>query len=279
MLRHSLVLALALTLLGAPAAPLGQTPAVALTDAQIEQFLKTGRVGRARGTQKGVTGSLRATLSDGTLTHDAQIQFIEQSQREFRGSQGVEFDFRDFWQFNVAAYKIDRLLGLRLVPVSIERPWNGKKAAFTWWIDDVMMDEGERLAKKLSAPDPLCWTEQLYLLRVFDQLIDNIDRNAGNTLITKTWRLWGIDHTRAFRYARTPRTPALMMRIDRAVLQRLQSLDFDTLKRDIGRYLTDVDIRNLLARRDGIVAHFASRGDSVVFDRQDTEEPCRASGN
>ena len=37
------------------------------------------------------------------------------------------------------------------------------------------------------------------LVRVFDQLIGNIDRNVGNLLITSDWRIWAIDHTRAFR--------------------------------------------------------------------------------
>ena len=50
----------------------------------------------------------------------------------------------------MAAYRLDRLLGLNLVPVSVGRLYRGHTAAFTWWIDDVMMDEGERLKKKLA---------------------------------------------------------------------------------------------------------------------------------
>ena len=278
MLWHALALALGLVLLGAPAAPVAQQESPRLTDAQIEHFLRAGRIGRGRSAGKGVTGSTRVTLRDDTLTHDAHIQTVQESKREFSSHRGIEFNFRDHWQFNVAAYRIDRLLGLRLVPVSIERSWNGRRAAFTWWVDDVMMDEGERLKKKLVPPDPKCWTEQMYLLRMFDQLIDNFDRNLGNVLIATNWRLWGIDHTRAFRYAATPRKPALLVRIDRAMLHRLEALDFDTLKREVGRYLTEGDIRNLLSRRDAIAAHFAARGDAGVFDRLDPDDPCRVPG-
>jgi len=280
--HRTLVSALVLLLLGAPTAlaaqPAATQPAAAsLTDAQMEQFLLTGKVGRARELDKGVTASTRATLTDGTLTHDAHIQTIDQSKQEIKGGPVPEFDFRDKWQFNVAAYKIDRLIGLNLVPVSVDRAWNARAGAFTWWIDDVLMDEGERQKKKVDPPDALCWSEQLWLLRVFDQLIDNRDRNLGNSVISKRWRLWAIDHTRAFRYSREPRNPALLIRIDRAVLQRLKALDFPTLKRDVGRYLNDADIRNLLSRRDGIVAHFEKRGEGALYDRRDPAAGCQVA--
>lgn len=260
-----------------PAAADAQTTAAPLTDAQIEQFLQNGRVVRSRGAGKGVTGSIRATLTDGTLTHDAQIQTIDEFKQEFKGGQKHELNFRDRWQFNVAAYKIDRLLELGLAPVSVDRTWRSEGAAFTWWIDDVMMDEGERLEKKLAPPDVVCWSEQLWALRVFDQLIDNVDRNLGNTIISNSWRLWAIDHTRAFRYSREPRNPAVLLRIDRALLQRLKALDFPTLKREVGKYLDDSDIRALLSRRDGIVARFEKLGDASLYDRRDASAGCKTA--
>ncbi|HVL68256.1 MAG TPA: hypothetical protein VM364_13420 [Vicinamibacterales bacterium] len=263
----NLTAALALSLLVVAAVPLAQTETAQLTDAQIEQFLSKARVTRTRSAPKGITGSTRATLTDGTLTHEAHIQTIDETVREFRSMREVEFNFRDSWTFNIAAYKIDRMLGLHLVPVSVERYWNGKRSAFTWWVDDVMMDEGERLAKRLQAPDLRCWNDQVRLLRVFDQLIENIDRNLGNMLITTKWRIWAIDHTRAFRRSPTPRAPKDLTKIDRTVLARLQELDEPTLKKAVGRYLDPYEIKALLQRRDFIVAHFQAMGEEVLFDR------------
>jgi hypothetical protein len=274
MTTHLIIGGLLVALLGPPAGPVGKQAAPPPDDARMEQFLQSARVVSSRGTGKGVTASVRATLSDGTLTHDAHIQTIDQSKQEFKGGAVPELQFRDKWQFNVAAYRIDRLLGLRLVPVSVERSWRGDGAAFTWWIDDVIMDEGERQKNKVQPPDAMCWSEQLWALRVFDQLIDNIDRNLGNVVISKGWRMWGIDHTRAFRYSREPRNTAVLLRIDRALLQRLKTLDFPTLKREIGKYVNDPDIRNLLARRDGIVAHFEKLGEPGLYDRRDPAAGC-----
>ena len=63
---------------------------------------------RTRGAGKGVTGTVRATLSDGTITHDASIQTIDESMREFRSNRGTELNFVDSWRYNVAAYRLDR---------------------------------------------------------------------------------------------------------------------------------------------------------------------------
>jgi hypothetical protein len=248
---------------------------LAPTDQEIEEFLRTARVVRTRSAGKGVTGSLRATLSDGTLTHDAQIQTIDERKSEFRGGKGpTEFNFRDDWRFNVAAYKIDRLLDLRLVPVSVQRTWNSTRGAFTWWLDDIQMDEGGRLKQKIAPPSPACWVDQVRMLRVFDQLIDNTDRNLGNLLIAKNWRVWAIDHTRAFRYSKTIRKPGELIGIDRQVLARLETLEFESLKASIGDYITDEDIRNLLARRDSLVAHFKTLGDVALYDRREPALGC-----
>lgn len=253
----------------APQAPAAAaTSASALTDAEIELFLLKAEVVRTKGAPKGVTGSLRATLTDGTITHDAQIQSIDESKREFQTAKGTEFNFRDSWTFNVAAYKLDRLLGLNMIPVSVSRRHRSKPSAFTWWLDDVMMDEGERLKKKVSPPDLNRWYQQTQLVHLFDQLIYNVDRNMGNLVITNGWRLWAIDHTRAFRTHDTLKSPAIVTRCDRQVFERLKQLDKDTLKREMGSLLDEWQIRSLLARRDAIVAKLESLGPASLFDRQ-----------
>jgi hypothetical protein len=255
--------------------PFAQAPTAPLDAAATEEFLRVGKVVRTRSAGKGVTGSTRATLSDGTLTHDAQIQTVDESRREFVTKKGIERDFRDSWTYNVAAYRISRLIDLRMVPVSIERRWNGNDAAFTWWVDNVGMDEETRLKANTQPPRTDCWLEQMHLVRVFDELIENTDRNMGNILYTKDWRIWAIDHTRAFRRSATTANVAKLTRIDRGVLKGLEALDFATLKKEVGRYLLDAQIRALLSRRDAIVKHFASRGEAALFDRQDVSNGCQ----
>lgn len=250
-------------------APLPRAAAApALSDAEIEEFLLKADVVKTKSTSKGITGSLQATLSDGRITHDAHIQSIDESKREFQSMRGTEFNFRDSWTFNVAGYKLDRLIGLNMVPVSVSRRYRTKPSAFTWWVDDVAMDEGDRLKKKTSPPDYKTWNQQMQLVRLFDQLIYNVDRNMGNLLITKDWRVWAIDHTRAFRTHDELKSPDNVTRCDRQVFQRLKDLNTETLKRELGAYLDSWQIRALLARRDAIVKRIESLGPTALFDRE-----------
>ena len=242
-------------------------PTSLLTDSEIERFLLNADVVKTKTTSKGITGSLQATLSDGKTTHYAHIQSIDESKREFQSMRGTEFNFRDSWTFNVVGYKLDRLLGLNLVPVSVSRRYQSKASAFTWWVDDVMMDEGDRLKKKIQPPSSKDWNEQMQLVRLFDQLIANVDRNMGNLLISKEWRVWAIDHTRAFRTYDTLKSPQNVTRCERQVFARLQQLDKATLKREVGSFLDDWQIRSLLARRDAIVAKLEQIGPVALFDR------------
>lgn len=237
-----------------------------LSVAEQEAFLADAKIVRTRGVNIGVTGTLRATLTDGRVTHDASIQTIDEFKQVFQTDRGTEFNFRDTWRYNVAAYRLDRLLDLGMVPVSVERRHNGKGGSFTWWVDDVLMDEGARLKKKIDSPDAQRWNEQMWHVRLFDQLIYNVDRNLGNLLIDKAWRIWMIDHSRAFRMYDEPKTPGNIAKCDRAVFERLKALDKATLTSTMADYLTTREISTMLKRRDLIVQQLEKN--NAIFEWQ-----------
>ena len=241
-------------------------PTAGLTHAQKEEFLLKAKIVTAKPAAKGITTTLRATLSDGQLTHDASIQRIDDTKHNYETNMGTEMVFRDSWEFNVAAYKLDRLLGLNMIPATVERVYQGTHGSFTWWVDDVLMDEGERQSKKQQSPDKQTWDDQMSIVNVFDQLIYNIDRNVGNLLYDKDWQIWMIDHTRAFRTNTDLMDAKVLTRCDSALLEKLKQLDAATLKKEIGAYDIDSNrIKGLLARRDKIVKIFEQKGPSAMF--------------
>ena len=138
----------------APAPP--QTaPAAAepsLSPEQTERFLATAEIKSGRLIGKGVTSPWRLTLSDGVVTHDAAFQAVDRERDNVRFKGGrEEKNFRDYYGYNIAAYRLARVLGYDdLVPVSIERTWQGKKGALTWWVNK-KWDEDERLKQKVVA--------------------------------------------------------------------------------------------------------------------------------
>jgi hypothetical protein len=231
-----------------------------LTDALMEAFLAEGEVLRTRSVGSGVTGSLRATLRHGGVEHDAHIQSIELTKPLGSMSGGAEIDFRDSYRNNVAAYRLDRLLGLGMVPVTVSRAYDRHSSAFTWWVDDVAMTELARRDKKLPSPDAEAWNRQMWAVRIFDQLIYNFDRNLGNLLIDEDWRIWMIDHTRAFKiFKELKTTQNLGTHCPRGLLEALRRLDRPALESGMRGLLTSGQINGLLARRDLIVRYYEAR--------------------
>jgi hypothetical protein len=241
-----------------------------LTNEQMEQFLQTAKIVKIKELSTGVTNSRRATLDNGTLQHSAHVQSIDEHKAKFEGERGTEMNFVDSWMYNVAAYRLSRVLDIDMVPVSVERKVDGRPCAVTWWVDDTMM-EVDRKKKGMSAPDPDSWNHEMYIVRVFDQLIWNTDRNLQNLLIDPAWHIWMIDHTRAFRLYTSIKDPKDLVMCDRKLLGKLRELNAKSLD-SLKPYIGGGEIRGLLARRDKIVAFFdqqvKAKGEAaVLYDR------------
>lgn len=265
------VLVVALIVVLAPRAAAPQSP-VPLTREQMERFLATAEIVRERTTSDGVTRPVRATLSNGVLTHDAQFQTVDQAKALFDAGKASEIGFTDTYRYNIAGYRLAQLVGLDTVPMSVERRYKGKNAAVTWWIDDVMFDESGRMKlgdTAMMGPDPQRTQRQIHVMRVWDELIQNRDRNRGNVLWTKDWTLWLIDHTRAFRTNTSLLKPDELIRIERTLFDKMKQLTEQSISQAMKGALTRPEIRSVLRRRDALVQHFekliAGRGEGAVF--------------
>lgn len=249
-----------------PTAAAASPLSVPFTLREQETFLATARVAKVRGVKAGITGTRRATLTAGELAHDASVQSVDESLARFESARRVEFNFRDYWGFNVAAYRLGVLLGLENIPPSVARRFDARPAAFTWWVDDVLMDERARVSAEVTPPDRADWTLQIHVMRLFDELIANTDRNQGNMLIDRTWKIWLIDHSRAFRVNDTLRVPSTIRRCERSVFARLKALTPAAVDDELGEYLTGAERKALLKRRDRIVERIEALGPAALFD-------------
>ncbi len=268
----------AMTLLTSPAQTVAtasvESDRSALTPEQKEEFLLNAKVISSKEIGVGINNTRRATLSDGKLTHDAHVQTVDIRKQEFKTLNGMELNFRDSYKYNIAAYRLDRLLGLNMLPVSVERKVGGDTASMTWWVDDVMMMERDRYKKKIQVPPQrnVAWNDQMYQVRVFNQLVFNNDPNLGNLLITKDWTIRLVDYSRAFRTQKSLRNPEDLVRCDRRIYDALHELNASVLNRELSGYLSKWEIRGILARRDKILeifdAKIAANGEaSVICDK------------
>jgi len=241
-----------------------------LTAEQQREFLLTAKIIRYRQAGKGVTDTYRLTLSDGSITHDASFQSINERQSYKRFGEGGEANFVDSYLYNLAAYELARLIGLEdMLPVTVERKWKGKTGSLTWWLP-VRMTMGQKEDKKIHSPDPAAWNNSICKVRVFAELVYDTDRNnPDNILIGDNWEVYMVDFSRAFRLFHDLRRPENLVRCSRELLEKLRALDSGELAAKVGKYLTGPEIEGIMKRRDKIVANFdrliAEKGESAVL--------------
>src|SRR6202162_3938255 len=184
------------------------------TKEQIKNFLLTAKVVKSERSSKGITHPWRLTLTDGTVTHDASFQTVDEHESLKQLATGTEVGFVDSYKYNIAAYRLAELLGLDdMLPVYVERKWQGNPGSLSWWLP-VKMDEEERLKQKLTAPDADAGKNQMDQIRVLDQLVRDTDPNLTNVLIGEDWKIWRVDFTRAFRLYKDLKDPKDLARCD-----------------------------------------------------------------
>ncbi len=233
---------------------LGAGAQLPLEGAEAESFLRSATVVGRKAIGSGVTRSETLTLRDGTRTARAAWKTIDQHTFGLQQMAGgaAEFDFRDSWRHDVAAYELDKLLGIGLVPPTVERHLDGKTGALQLWIEHVT-DEYDRRRRKLQPADPASWNARLADERLLRELVYDTDHNAHNTLYDPAFRVYAIDFSRAFRIRSQLQAPERLVRFSRAVVERLRSLDRSTLEERLGHWLDHVQIAGLLSRRDRIL--------------------------
>ncbi|HWI18479.1 MAG TPA: hypothetical protein VNT81_12080 [Vicinamibacterales bacterium] len=245
----------------AQAAAPASSAAPQLSVAEIKDFLKNAKVVRQRGTPKGVTAPKRLTLSNGRFEHDAVFQAIDERKTVMEMGGGgrkrkTELNFVDSYKYNIAAYELATVLGLEsMMPVYVERRWNGQLGSISWFVP-TLMDEAERVKKNITPPRPADWNNQTYRMRVFSALVRDSDRNQTNILLTPDWKLMMIDFSRAFRLQADLLNVKELHKIDRALLARLEGMTRDDVKTAVQGFLNNQEIDAVMNRRALLVAHF-----------------------
>ncbi|MCX6561936.1 MAG: hypothetical protein NTZ26_15685, partial [Candidatus Aminicenantes bacterium] len=273
----AVILALTAAGLAASAIQVGLTDAA--ERAGWEEFLRTARIvdSKQMGGPEAVTNPWKLTLSKGDVTRFGLWKNIDLD---------LEQGGPDRWRFEIAAYRLDVLLGLGMVPPTVERAFQGQWGSLQLWIEDTESLKN-RLARGGDVPRDQneAWNRKAYLERAFDSLIANDDRNVNNILIGADTRMILIDHSRTFRTAepfdktlvfgasglqRTKDgTAYLFVPLTRAFVDKIRALDAKSVKDAVKGRLTGREIQVLLARRDLVLKEIEGlireRGEAAVL--------------
>lgn len=227
--------------------------------AAIEQCLRTFDIERFEDIPIGITKPKRAYFKPGAAVRSGAWKPL---------MPGRYSGFWESYKSEIAAYEMDKLLGLDMVPPAVERRIGGQMGALVMWVEGV---RGWDPAVPVSAPDPLAWSLQVIRMKMFDQLIGNIDRNKGNLLYDDEFHLVLIDHSRAFTTTTDIRKISQPTRIDATLWDRTCALTLEDLQRALGKWIGGRETQAILKRRDRMQAQIdemvKERGEASVFIR------------
>jgi hypothetical protein len=223
-------------------------------EAEVEEYLKTAKVVKFSDVPVGVTKPRRGFFEPGGPAGSIVFKPL---------MPGRKSGFWESYKSEIAAYELDKILGLGMVPPTVERKIGREYGSAQLWVEHCTLLKERDTS---TAPDLVAWNRQVYRQRVWDNLVANIDRNQGNLLVDQAWNLILIDHSRCF--TSTMQMPFPMRKIDRELYAKLKALDEITLKARLGKLLMDGP-KPILKRRDKIVENFekliAQYGEAAVL--------------
>jgi Calcineurin-like phosphoesterase len=234
---------------------IGQRPGL-LSDDQLEEFLGNAPIVQSEDLGVGVTRPQRVTLERDGVRLRALFKAVDTGEPNgSRNRRARQIANSDRYQYEIAAYRLDRALGLDLVPVAVPRVHQGREGVVQFWIEGAINELDRR--EQNVAVDSWCPVQDQYaLMNAFDALIHNVDRTLQNVMYQRAdWSLVLIDHSRGFRMDRS--FPSAIRdserRLPRELAARFRALTQADLETAMDGSISDDQIRAVLQRRDRIL--------------------------
>jgi hypothetical protein len=241
-----------------------------LTGQHAGEFLRSARI---VGTPEpfdpvAITSPLRVTLTDGDRTLRAIFKDEDTLYPNFRFGDGREVKrVRDSYKHEIAAFQLDLLLDLGVVPPCVERKIDSRTGSLCLWIES-SRTEDKRREEGLVPPDPERFINDSREVRLFQQLIADLDySNIRNLVVDDNFKVYKVDSSMAF-YP----DPRLIRELDsshvsRRFLDALRSLEQTVLDERLEPWLTKAELKDLVKRRERIL----ERVDRLIAEHGEDE--------
>lgn len=226
---------------------------------EIKEFLRKAKVISKHGVDTGVSNPWRLVLEKDGVRANAVFRHVNILKDNWVDpKRGPRLRWRDYCVYECAAYELSQLLGLDVVPPTVQRQIERVDGSLQLWIEGAMMEK-ERMEQNIQPPNMLRFVLQIQVMKIFDDLIYNDDRNLGNILYDKDWKHWLIDHTRAFRLFNELPEVSQLQRCERGLWENLQKLDEAVVRERMKGLLNGMEIKGLLQRIDLMIEHYRAR--------------------
>lgn len=240
-----------------------------LQSAQVVGLQTVGGVPLAASTDRPPRGDSLVVLSDGKKTITAKfdyktnashIKITDTSNLHPGWVEPIKDDAALFleqaYKKNIAAYQVDRLLGIGLITPCVERTIGDLTGSLCLWIEDSLSEYERQTSNQIRPPDQESWENQVHNLRLFIQLTNQVNYQADlkSLLIDRDWQISKVGASyMAFRPDKGLATSPELTRFSEPLLTALRGLSRQSAKEALKDWLTGPEISAMLARKDAII--------------------------
>lgn len=214
------------------------------TPEEIEKFLKTATPLVVVPGTAGRTEPWRVRMGSNGITRWAQFKYI---------SRPRPAPIPDSFNYEIAAYELDKYLGLDLVPPAVPRTINDTTGSLQIFVENAIR-ESDRKRENIIPADPEAFNQTMADLKVFENLVYDSCGNDKDTLIQKeAGKIYRVDFSEAFAPENGTLPGCEILRCSRTLYQRLCDWDREKVTAALAPYLNEEEIGALHARQGSIV--------------------------
>ncbi len=208
----------------------------------------------------GRTNSWKVYLNDGEKAFRAIFKYIHRPRPKPLPSS---------YHYELAAYALNKLYGLGLVPPTIEREVDGLKGSLQCFCEGVM-SEAARRRKAIQPPEGINFQDAMAEVGLFENLTNNLRDDASDILInTSDWKVWRVDFSEAFAPDKNLLTSSPFTRCSRKLYAKLLEVSDEALRDALQPYLNGEEIEALVVRKklilDWLGALIRDKGEAAVL--------------
>lgn len=231
-----------------------------------EYFLKNSEVVRIqKQLDMGRTDFWKISLDDGYLEKTAIFKYIDRSRPHL---------IPDSYKYEIAAYLLDKLLDLNMVPPIVRREIDGQTGSLQLFLtQDEVFSESERIRKNIEPLDPEVFKHDLQDMNVFEVLTYLDPRQMNDVKIDiKSWHIYRVDFSEAFAPVPSLLKDHEILGCSKNLYRHMKNLDINELQKKLEEYLNQEELVALITRINLVIEEIdrliEKKGEtSVLFEK------------
>lgn len=211
----------------------------------MEHYLRTAEILSVEKEKTGRTAPWKIKLDDGKTIRLGHFKHLDRRRPSL---------FADSYKYEMAAYELNKLLHLNLVPPVVEREIEGTPGSLQLFIPNALSERNRR-RKNIEPPHSEEHKKIMEIINVFENLVyDEECLDADDILIQKKdWKVWRVDFSMAFSPVPQLIPGCQIRRCSQKLYQNLLKLDRDTMRAKLEPYLNEDEINAVWKRKDIII--------------------------